>query len=136
MHRHTFHLSRIRNHSRLKNGSYRPLAASMDRLLLHACAYYIISYIDYVILCYVMLCCSSGTCWVKISQPGDWPVPTFHSLREIHNQGGETTLHGRSEPFFFLKFTKSNPTWPRGVMLCYVMLCYVMLCYDMLCCVM
>ncbi len=57
----------------------------------------------------------STTCWVQISQPGDWPVPRFHSLRKIHNQGGEITSNGRSEPFFFPKLTKSNPTRPRGV---------------------
>ncbi len=51
----------------------------------------------------------------KISQPGDWPVPTFHSLRKIHNQGGETTSNGRPEPFFFSKLTKSNPTRPTGL---------------------
>jgi hypothetical protein len=56
-----------------------------------------------------------GRVGFKISQPGDWPVPTFLSLRNIHNQGGEITSNGRSESFFFPKLTKSNPTRPRGI---------------------
>jgi hypothetical protein len=34
----------------------------------------------------------------------------------IHNQGGEIASNGRSEPFFFSKLTKSDPTRPRGLL--------------------